>query len=100
MKARAVVFSPEARRDLLDLYQTIASAASPAVALAYIERIEGFCLHFDLASERGQRRDDIRPGLRVTGFERRITVAFTVGDGEVTMLRLFFGGRNWEETMR
>ncbi len=38
MKTRAVVFSPEARRDLLDLYQTIAGAASPTVALAYIER--------------------------------------------------------------
>ncbi len=25
---------------------------------------------------------------------------FTVGDGEVTILRLFSGGRNWEETMR
>jgi toxin ParE1/3/4 len=100
VKTRAVVFSPEARRDLLDLYQTIAGAASPTVALAYIERIEGFCLRFDLASERGQRRDDIRPGLRVTGFERRIAVAFTVGDGEVTILRLFSGGRNWEETMR
>ena len=100
MKTRDVVFSPEARRDVLDLYRAIASAASPVVALAYIERIEAHCLRLDLASERGQRRDDLRPGLRVTGFERRVTIAFTVGDGEVTILRLFYGGQNWEDAMR
>ncbi len=40
-------------------------------------------------------RDDVRPGLRIVGFERRITIAFTATEAEVTILRLFFGGQDW-----
>lgn len=100
MKPRQVIFAPEARDDLLALYDWIASAASPGVALSYIERIEAFCLGFSHVSERGTRRDDIRSGLRIVGFERRVTIAFAVNEERVTILRIFYGGRNWEEIMR
>ena len=96
MKERKVVLSPEARTDLLALYDWIAAAAHPDTALAYIERIEAFCQRLSGASERGHRRDDLRPGLRIVGFERRVTVAFTVEDTRVVILRLFYGGRDWE----
>lgn len=65
-------------------------------AIAYIERLEATCLGFSAASERGHRRDDIREGLRITGFEKRVTIAFTVDETRVTILRLFYGGRDWE----
>jgi toxin ParE1/3/4 len=97
LKPRSVIFAPEARDDLLALYDWIAGAASPKVALSYIERLEAFCLGFSHVSERGTRRDDIRPGLRIAGFERRVTIAFAVDKEHVTILRLFYGGRNWEE---
>jgi toxin ParE1/3/4 len=45
-------------------------------------------------------RDDIRPGLRIVGFERRVTIAFSVDDGRVTILRVFYGGRDWENAFR
>jgi toxin ParE1/3/4 len=96
VKRRTVIFAPEARDDLLALYAWIADANSSAVALAYVEQVEDWCLGFDLASERGRKRDDIRPGLRITGFERRITLAFMVDNDRVTILRLFYGGQNWE----
>ena len=99
MRRRHVVFSPEARDDLLNLYDWIATRAGPAVAISYIERIEAFCLGFDLASERGQLRGDIRPGLRIVGFERRITIAFSMNKEQVTILRLYYGGQNWEELL-
>lgn len=99
MIERAVVFSPDARDDLLALYDWIAQAAGPTRAMSYIERLETYCLGFATASERGHRRDDVRPSLRIVGFERRITVAFTVDAERVTILRLFYGGQNWEETV-
>lgn len=71
MRERKVVFSPEARDDLLDLYDWIAEAATPDTALSYVERIEAFCRRLSLAPMRGHARDDIRPGLRIVGFERR-----------------------------
>ncbi|WP_298813269.1 type II toxin-antitoxin system RelE/ParE family toxin [uncultured Roseibium sp.] len=99
MKQRDVVFAPEAREDLIALYSWIATKADPDTALSYIERIETFCNHFDFASERGQQRDDIRPGLRIVGFEKRLTIAFIVSDTTVTILRVFYGGQNWEEKL-
>ena len=98
MKERTVILSPEARADLIALYDWIAVAAHPVTALGYIERIEAFLQGLRIAPERGTRRDDVRPGLRITGFERRATVAFTVGTS-VVILRIFHAGRNWEEGM-
>ena len=45
---------------------------------------------------RGHRRDDLRPGLRIMGFERRASIAFQVLPGEVVIVRIFFGGRDYE----
>lgn len=99
MKPRDIIFAPEARADLLALYEWISAKASPGVAMRYIERIESYCSGFDLASQRGHMRDDIRTGLRVIGFERRVTIAFTVSDQAVTILRLFYGGQNWQDDL-
>lgn len=99
MIRRSVVYAPEAREDLLALYDRIAQAASAQVALAYVERLAGWLAAFATASERGTRRDDVREGLRIIGFERRVTVAFTVSDAQVVILRLFYGGQDWGEVL-
>lgn len=97
MKARRVIFTPAARHDLFSIYEWIAARASLLVAISYIERLETYCLGFDIASERGHRRDEIIPGLRIVGYERRVTIAFVVDDDCVTILRMFYGGQNWED---
>ena len=97
MKRRDIVFAPEAHADVLALYDWISAKAGSGIAINYIERIERFCNGLDLASEHGHSRDDIRSGLRVVGFEKRITIAFMVSDHSVTILRLFYGGQNWED---
>ena len=96
MKERAVIFAPEARDDLFALYDWIADAAGTRTAIGYIERLETYCKTFSHASERGQLRNDIRPNLRVTGFERRVAIAFAIDSERVTILRIFYGGKNWE----
>jgi len=89
MKSRRVELSEEATRDLLDLYDWIARATGSMTALSYLERLKEYCPGFDLASERGHRRDDIRPGLRIVGFEKRVTIAFFVEEERVVLLRIF-----------
>ena len=96
MKRREVVFSPEASADLDLLYGWISAAAGSSVAVRYIERIEVFCAGLEIASERGHMRDDIRTGLRILGFEKRITIAFSVDAERVTIYRLYYGGQNWK----
>ena len=97
MNQRKVEFSEDARTDLVALYDWLSNAAGAKTALSYVERLETYCKGFDLASERGHARDDIRQGLRIVGFERRVTIAFMVEDNRVVILRLFYGGQNWTE---
>jgi toxin ParE1/3/4 len=91
-----IVFTPEAQDDLLDLYDYIADRSSPQRALGYLERIEKTCKSLTSLPERGTRRDDLRPGLRVMGFERRVLIAFRVSSDSVVILRILYGGRSVE----
>ncbi|MGO4123312.1 type II toxin-antitoxin system RelE/ParE family toxin [Inquilinus sp. YAF38] len=89
-----VVFSPEARDDLLRLYLFIAERSGEARALVYVERIEAWCRGLATFPERGRRRDDLLPGLRVAGFESRVAIAFHIAPGLVTLDRILYGGRD------
>ena len=90
--SREVVFAPEARDDILELYDYIAGQAG--AARAYTDRIVSYCLGFTTFPERGRRRDDLRPGLRVIGFGRRVTIAFHVTSDRITIDRVLYGGRD------
>ncbi len=52
MKRCTVIFAPEAKNDLERLYDWIADAVGPVIALSYIDRIEAYCLGLNLGSER------------------------------------------------
>lgn len=89
-----VLFAPEAQDDLKELYLYIAARADDDRAMAFVERIEVYCQGFADFPERGTRRDDLIPGLRIVGFERSVTLAFLVGADTVSFLRILYGGRD------
>ena len=91
-----VALSPEAETDLWGIYDYVAERAGTTRALGYVERILAHCEGFATFPERGRRRDDLRPGLRVTGFERRVTIAFHLTADRVVIDRIFYAGRDLE----
>ncbi|MGH7075579.1 MAG: type II toxin-antitoxin system RelE/ParE family toxin [Stellaceae bacterium] len=91
--AHSVVFAPEAEADLAELYDYIARHGGPERALRYVERIVATCRGLAIFPERGTRRDDIRPGLRITSHARRVTIAFHLAGGTVTIDRILYAGR-------
>ncbi len=99
MKKFEVSFRPLAEADLFGLYHYIAEEAGQEVAASYIDRIEAACLALETFPERGTRRDDIRHGLRTIGFERRATIVFQVARGEVVIVRIFYGGQDYERAL-
>jgi toxin ParE1/3/4 len=99
LKARQVFFAPEAVADLEAIADWVAGVAGAAVATAYIDRLEDYCMRLDIASERGLSRDDVRSGLRVVGFEKKLTIAFIVEADSVTILRIHAGGRSWADVL-
>ena len=100
MRLRAVEFSTEARADLIAIYDYVDSVAGETVATGYTDRVEKFIMNLGLASERGQLRSEVRANLRIIGFERRLTVAFTVSETSITILRIFSGGQNWRDILQ
>jgi len=95
-----VRFRPEAEADLIGLYDYIAAEAGLDIAGSYMDRIETPCLSLATFPERGQRRDDIRPGLRVIGFERRASIVFLLSKSDVVIVRILYGGRDLEPLLR
>jgi toxin ParE1/3/4 len=100
MKTFEISFRPAAEADLSGLYRHIAAEAGREIAGAYIDRIEAACMALQSFPERGTRRDDIRPGLRTMGFERRATIAFQVLKAEVVIVRIFYGGQDFERALQ
>ena len=95
-----VVYAPEAEAQLVALYFHIAAAASPEIAARYTDAIAKQCESLKTFPMRGAQRDDIRPGLRVFGFRRRVSIAFEITGEVVTVLGIFFGGQNFEEAFK
>jgi toxin ParE1/3/4 len=92
MKYR-VRLRPEAEADLAQIHKWVATASSDRTAKTYVDRILGHLQGFEQFPHRGVVRDDVIPGLRVIGFERRISIAFVVEDSDVVILRILYAGR-------
>jgi plasmid stabilization system protein ParE len=92
----SVVYAPEAEAQLVALFFHIATAASPKIAARYTDAIVDQCESLKTFPVCGAQRDDIRPGLRVFGFRRRVSIAFEVTGDVVTILGIFYGAQNFE----
>lgn len=95
----AVVFAPEAEDQLAALYHYIALAASPEIAQAYTGAIVAYCESLQSFPHRGTRRDDVRPGLRITNYKKRVVIAFDVDAERVSIIGVFYGGQDYETVL-
>jgi toxin ParE1/3/4 len=65
----------------------------PENAERFVGRLVDACESLRDGPFRGTLREDIGPGIRSFGFERRITVFFTISDEQVVILRISYRGR-------
>ena len=79
-----------------DLYDYIAAASSPGVALKFTDAIYDQVETLRDFPIIGTSREDILPGLRTMGFRRRVTIAFIVEPSQVTIVGVFYGGQDFE----
>jgi toxin ParE1/3/4 len=100
VKQYTIVFAPEALAQLESLSDYIAQAASPEVALRYTDAIITYCETLHTMPLRGTRRDDIRPGLRITNYRKRAVIAFSVAKSVVSILGVYYGGQDYESMLQ
>lgn len=102
MKTWRVRYAPPARDDLNAILMYVAERAGVDVALGFVSRLRRACDDLSTAPLRGTARDDLRPGLRTVGVERRATILFYVraDEGEVIILGVVYGGRDLGTILR
>lgn len=93
-----LIYSGLALADLDDIFDFIA-ADNPRRARTYIEDIRKACRDLCHSPLIGIERADLRPRLRVLPLWRRVIVAYELPPGELLVLRIFTGGRDYETIM-
>ena len=96
MTQYAVIFAPQAREQLASLYRYIAAAASPEIAERYTSAIVTYCESLQTFPMRGTRRDEIRPGLRITNYRKRAVFQHRLPDQTVPAPPQFVNAENVE----
>jgi toxin ParE1/3/4 len=91
-----VAFSAEAELQLQELEAYLAERFYPENAERYIVRLADACRTLALAPFQGTLRDDLAPGIRTTGFERRVTIYFKVVKEQIVILGILYGGRKFK----
>ena len=94
-----VVFREEALQQLEELYDFIVEAGSPSNAVSFTESILSFCEGLADFPYRGLAREDLRPGLRTIGYRKRVVIAYAVLYETVTIVGIFYGGRDHEQML-
>lgn len=100
MMRYTVVFTPEAQEQLAVIYRHIAATASPTIAERYVSAVITYCEGLQTFPHRGTCRDDIRHGLRVTNYKKRVAIAFDVDTEQVSIIGVFYGGRDYEAVLK
>ena len=95
-----VIFSPRAEAQLVKLHRDIGDRSAPKIGERYTTAIFQYCPAFSTFPHRGTQRNDIRPGLRMVGYRRRVTITFEVTGDAVIILGVYYGGQDYEADLR
>ena len=104
---RAHRYRVEEKPEVLQDYVTIAGhveawTSDRSLADRTVDAIRGYVKNLGDWPHRGTRRDDVRRGLRIVPFRKRTVIAFEIDDERrvVTILRVFYGGQDYDAVLR
>ncbi len=89
-----IVYHPNAEAELDKLYSDIGQRVGSLVAGRFIDGLLTFIEGLAPYPERGTLRQSRVPGLRIIGYRRSISVAFSVREADVLILGVFAHGRD------
>jgi toxin ParE1/3/4 len=89
-----IIYHPRAEAELDKLHADIASEAGIPIADDYVDGLLTFIDALEAFPERGTVRESRIPGLRIIGYRRSVSVAFSVRGGDVFILGVFARGRD------
>ena len=93
MKVYGVAYTRGARENILELTEYIAEKSSRRIASRYIASLVRECESLRNAPQRGTKRQDLRPNMRVIGYKRAVSIVFRVEEEESIVVILGFSYR-------
>lgn len=101
MKSHKVVFRKTAQADLRAIFAyVLEKSGSTNTALNYVRRIQRRCEEIGTAPLACIERPDIRPGIRMAVFERRIVILYVVQSETIRITNILSGSRDYEALVR
>lgn len=94
-----VVFSERSRQQLLELYDFIADSSSAESAYRFTSALNQHCCSLADFPFRGASFNHVHQGLRALVFRSRVTITYSVEVDTVTILGIFYAGRDWQSDM-
>lgn len=91
-----LIFSPEAEQQIIELHTYITREGGQLNADRFTGELLDYLEGFTTFPERGNRRDDIRPGMRITHFRHRTIIAFAVTEEQTLIAGIYHGGQSYE----
>lgn len=91
-----VIITPEAEQQIINLHGYITEKAGSVIADNYANALLDYLDGFSTLPHRGNKRDDIRQGMRVTHFRHRTIIAFAVDGNRVFIAGIYHGGQSYE----
>ena len=91
-----LIYTPAASNDIDSIYLHI-SQDSPNRADRFVREIESACENLCHMPGIGTARPDLRPALRLFFIKRRVVIAYEANDIRLDVLRILYGGRNYED---
>jgi len=89
-----IIYHPKAEAELDRLYADIAVEAGGRIAGDFVDGVITFIEALETFPERGTVRESAIPGLRILGYRRSVSVAFSVRQDDVIILGVFARGRD------
>lgn len=88
-----LVIHEAAAQELRAVYDYIADRAGPDIAWTYIEGVREFLARLVDFPERGTVHTGDLQGLRIIGYRRRMSIAFTIRGQSVMVVGFHYAGR-------
>jgi len=94
-----IVFSERSRQQLLELYDFIADSSSPESAYRFTSELSQHCRSLADFPFRGASYNHVHQSLRTLVFRGRVTITYSVDTDTVTILGIFYAGRDWQREL-
>lgn len=101
MQDLPVVFREAALADIEEIVRYLRDqGANPGTAHSFVDRIKARCQRIGRVPEGNPARPDLGPGFRLAPFEHSAVIVYRLTDDTVEILRIYYGGRNYQQIMR